>query len=294
MKTGIFSDVSNADYHGGPGISKSGLDLIAQSPLHYWARYINPDRERQEPTPAMLIGTAIHSAVLEPELFDSEYVVVPEDAPKRPSVTQLNAKKPSDDTLAAIDWWHGFNEAAAGKAVLSSADYAACTAIAGQVRSHPAARVLFTNGVAEQSAYWVDDETGVQCKCRPDWLIAGVAIVDVKSSENASAAAFQRSVVSWRYHVQAAWYLDGIRAATGENLQAFMFAVFEKKPPYASAFYYADADMLEIGRREYRRNLALYADCMSRNVWPGYSSEILPISLPTWVLNAANDNQEKA
>jgi len=292
MKNGLFDGISNAEYHGGAGISKSGLDLIAQSPLHYWAAYLDPKRQPREETAAMAIGTAIHSAVLEPEKFDAEYIVVPDDAPKRPSVTQRNAKKPSDETLYSIDWWENFALQADGKRILSPDDRAACVAIAAQVRAHPAARVLFADGIAEQSAYWVDKETGLQCKARPDWMMAG-GIVDVKSTENASPSAFQRSVVSWRYHVQAAWYLDGIKAATGDDSKAFMFAVFEKKAPYACAFYYADADMLELGRREYRRNLQTYAECLNRNVWPGYSSEILPISLPVWVLNAANDNESK-
>jgi len=291
MKQGLFDGISNAEYHGGAGISKSGLDLIAQSPLHYYAAYLDPKRQPREETAAMAIGTAIHSAVLEPDKFNTEYIVVPDNAPKRPSVTQRNAKKPSDETIYAIDWWENFALQADGKRILSADDCEACLAIADQVRSHPAARVLFANGIAEQSAYWVDKETGVQCKARPDWLMPS-GIVDVKSTENASLSAFQRSVVSWRYHVQAAWYLDGIKAATGDSAQAFMFAVFEKKPPYACAFYYADADMLELGRREYRRNLQTYAECMNRNVWPGYSAEILPISLPVWVLNAANDNQK--
>lgn len=291
MKSGLFNGISNAEYHGGQGISKSGLDLISQSPLHYWSAYLDPNRKPREETPAMAIGTAIHSAVLEPEKFDAEYIVVPDDAPKRPSVTQRNAKKPSDETIYALDWWENFALQADGKRILSPDDRAACLAIAAQVRAHPAARMLFAHGIAEQSAYWVDKETGVQCKARPDWMMPG-GIVDVKSTENASLSEFQRSVVKWRYHVQAAWYLDGIKAAMGEDAQAFMFAVFEKKAPYACAIYYADADMLELGRREYRKNLQTYADCMNRNDWPGYPSEILPISLPVWVLNAANDNKE--
>lgn len=289
MKTGLFDGISNAEYHGGPGISKSGLDRIAQSPLHYWSDYLDPNRKPREETPAMAIGTAIHAAVLEPDKFAADYVVLPDDRPRRPTSIQLNAKKPSDETLAAIDWWDRFTEANAGRVVITAEDYAACQAIAAQVRTHPAARALFRDGKAEQSAYWTDPETGVLCKARPDWMMPG-AILDVKSTENASQSAFQRSVISWRYHVQAAWYLDGLAQATGERVEAFIFCCFEKKPPYAAAFYYADADMIELGRREYRQALRLYADCMAANKWPGYTSEILPISLPVWVLNAANDN----
>ena len=289
MKTGLFDGISNAEYHSGTGISKSGLDRISQSPLHYWSEYLDPNRAPREETPAMKIGTAIHTAVLEPERFEAEYIVVPADAPRRPSSVQLNAKKPSDDTLAAIDWWQRFNDRHAGCTIIDAQDFAVCRAIQAQIMAHPSARALFKAGKAEQSAFWQDAETGVLCKARPDWLMPG-AIIDVKSTENASLAAFQRSVATYRYHVQAAWYLDGLAQATGEAPQAFVFCCFEKKAPFAAAFYYADADMIELGRREYRQALRLYADCLAADKWPGYAQEILPISLPVWVLNAANDN----
>ncbi len=67
--------MENADYHAHPAISKSHLDLIARSPLHYWARYIDPKRVIPEPTPAMRIGSAVHTHVLELHNWDTDYIV---------------------------------------------------------------------------------------------------------------------------------------------------------------------------------------------------------------------------
>ena len=61
--------MENADYHRHSAISKSGLDVVAKSPLHYWARYLDPKREVPEPTAAMRIGTALHTLVLEQDQF---------------------------------------------------------------------------------------------------------------------------------------------------------------------------------------------------------------------------------
>src|SRR5690606_39465824 len=67
----ITTSMSNEEYHSLPdSISKSGLDLIARSPAHY--RYA----ERREPTRAMVIGTAIHAAILEPDVFATEYLLL--------------------------------------------------------------------------------------------------------------------------------------------------------------------------------------------------------------------------
>ena len=34
-------DLTNEQYHAGPGISKSKLDAIAISPLNYWDQYVS-------------------------------------------------------------------------------------------------------------------------------------------------------------------------------------------------------------------------------------------------------------
>jgi len=34
--------MTNKEYHAKNMVGKSGLDLIARSPAHYWAKYINP------------------------------------------------------------------------------------------------------------------------------------------------------------------------------------------------------------------------------------------------------------
>lgn len=71
MQPGVYPDISNDDYHGGPGISKSGLDLIHRSPLHY--RAAKTVANDNEPTPAQAIGTAFHALLLEPESFAQIY-----------------------------------------------------------------------------------------------------------------------------------------------------------------------------------------------------------------------------
>jgi len=46
---------------------------LAISPYRYWHFWINPEQPDREPTPAMIFGTALHDAVLEPKEFDSRY-----------------------------------------------------------------------------------------------------------------------------------------------------------------------------------------------------------------------------
>lgn len=291
MQPGIYSDIPNDDYHRGAGISKSGLDLIRRSPMHYKAR-IDAANDN-EPTAAQAIGTAFHLLLLEPDDFAKRYVVKPENAPKRPTSVQRNAKKPSPETIEAIAFWDQFEIENAGKIVLDADENEQLLAMAHSVRKHPAANALLTGapGVAELSAYWIDPTTGVLCRCRPDyWRVDGI-VVDLKTTEDASPEGFARSLVNWRYHVQAPFYLDGlaetIRQSSETELktpEAFVFLAVEKKPPYAVGVYVLDRESFDLGRLEYQQDLKTFSECSAANVWPGYGDAIQKIGVPQWHL----------
>jgi len=272
MKTGIHTGISNEEYHAGSAISKSGLDLVARSPLHYWAANLDPNREPREETPAMAFGTAVHTAILEPETYRDRYVVMP----------KVDRRTKEGKAIAeAFEAQAAQNNAQ----LISQIDDEKIDRIMHSVHDHPVAKKLLATGIAEVSAYWTDSETGVECRVRPDWLIADpLAIVDVKTTQDGSLEGFRSSSWKWRYHTQAAFYLDGIAAATGERPDSFMFLVVEKDAPFAVSVFYADPEFLIAGREEYRRCLRIYAECLASGKWPGYSTDIRAVGLPKWAL----------
>lgn len=71
MQPGFHSTLSNAEYHGGPGESKSLLDLVRKSPVHYRARKLSANDN--EATEAQKTGTAFHALLLEPQEFVKTY-----------------------------------------------------------------------------------------------------------------------------------------------------------------------------------------------------------------------------
>jgi exodeoxyribonuclease VIII len=263
--------MENADYHRHSAVSKSHLDQIAKSPLHYWARYLDPNRVIPEPTPAMAIGSAVHTHVLELDQWDARYVTAPEGINRR-----TNAGKAE---------WEAFETASTGRTDLSRTDAELVMRMGHSVFRHPAAAMLLAMpGKAETTHMWTDEATGLQCKCRPDWLTDdGSLIVDLKTTEDASPAGFRKSIGNFRYFVQAAWYLDGIERATGKRPEQFLFLCVEKRAPFACAVYAADAEMIQIGAEAAARDLEVLATCKAANAWPGYSDQIETISLPPWM-----------
>ncbi len=287
---GIIENQDIDAYHQGPGISKTGLDLIERSPAHYHAEYLDPNRPPREndETTARLVGHLAHCAILEPKEFDKRYAVLPSDAPRRPTSAQWNAKNPSADSMMAMAWWREWLAANEGRTVVTQEQRVTALLQAKSVRKISDMRDALAKGRPEVSAYWRDPVTGVLCRCRPDWVHdAGpgrAILVDVKTYSNAAPAEFARQIARMRYHVQAAYYTDGYALAAGVDVLAFVFLAVETEYPYAASAVMLDDAALEQGRAEYRRNLDTYAACLKSGEWPGYPTGIQPVSLPAWAL----------
>jgi len=272
--------MDNTAYHAHPAVSKSHLDLIARSPLHYWARYLDPNRVAPEPSPQMRLGTALHTHVLELSRWDEEIAVAPSDINRR--------------TKEGREQWAAFEASSIGKAVITADDAAQVMAMGRAVLRHPAAAMLLgLPGKAETTHMWTDASTGLECKCRPDWLMDdGSIMVDLKTTKDASPRGFKQSIANFSYQKQAAWYLHGLEQATGRRPDQFIFICVESTAPYACAVYAADAEMIERGHDQAMRDLAKLAVCKAADHWPSYSDQIETISLPAWMTGQAGQQQQ--
>lgn len=270
VKRGLMHDVCSEDYHAARGVSKSGLDRVAQSPAHYRAWLTE---ERKE-TPALRFGRIAHRYTLEP---DECALVIAPDADKRTKAGKAAHQAAQD-------------EADALGAYLVSADEAEdLRRMRESVYDHPTARkIVMARGPVECCAWWYDQQSGELCRCRPDKVVTppnGHAIIaDLKTTEDASPEAFARSVAKYRYQVQGSYYSDGWTAATGQPVDSFLFVAVEKTPPFACAVYELDATALEYGRMLYQRDLMTLAQCKCERRWPAYSDNIETLSLPRWAM----------
>jgi hypothetical protein len=258
-------------YFSHPGINKSKLDSIAKSPLHYWSRWIDPNFMPPAPTAAMEFGTALHTAILEPERFQAEYAQAPE----------INRT-----TKAGKEAWALAAEG--GQQLLRSDDWWAVQHMQRAIMEHPMARkILSARGASEQSIFAVCPHTGLDLKCRVDFLTTSGWLIDLKSTQDASMTGFQRSVANFRYHVQAAHYLNVYRLATGETPRGFAFIAIEKTAPYAVQVFEASPNLIQAGSLEAMRNLRALEFALTTypaNIpWPSYSTEMIQLEPPAWM-----------
>ena len=260
----ILHNMPNADYHASPAISKSGLDKIAKSPAHYRAAKEAP----AEITDAMVIGSAFHDYILLPEVFQTAYTVLPEDFNGRTKdgKAYLETIKASGQTILKAEWLKDIQGMAAA------------------VAAHPKAAALLSGGHSEVSMFWQDADTGIDCRCRPDYINPAGIIVDLKSTADAGPAAFAKSCANFRYHVQDAFYSEGYYQAAGTWPRGFVFIAVEKTAPYAVACYTLDDVAKEKGRELYQQDLQTLQAAQAANEWPAYSDQIETLTLPAWAL----------
>jgi exodeoxyribonuclease VIII len=249
--------IDMAAYHAAPGISSGALRCFARSPAHYRARYLLALREL--PSRALELGSALHRLIESPKGFEAEYCVRPNGLDGR--------------SKAFKEWTAEQN----GKRILTADELADLTCMAASVRRHSRVMRILSRGLTEPSVFWTDEETGLACKARPDhWNQRLSLILDFKTCTDARPDAVQRSIASYGYHIQAAWYLEG----TGAAQWAWVF--IEKSPPYGCAIYLAGSDLLVRAREEIRHLLADFATCLQRDQWPSYSESITEVNLPAW------------
>jgi hypothetical protein len=268
FRAGIFPDMPGDEYHAPQlgRISKSALDQVAQSPLHYYHWLANGRSD----TPALRFGRAFHMAVLEPELFAYTYACEPDFGDCRRTANKQ----------ARADWRaeHADHEH------ISADDWTATLEMRAALERHPLASRLLSDGRPELTVRWRDEETGLPAQMRADYYLEKHAtIVDIKSDLCASAATFRRTVATRRYHVQDALYRAGATAA-GLPAEHFVFVVVEKSAPWAVAIYELDAEASGRGHQLMREDISTLADCLERGEWPGYPETIQTLDLPPWAL----------
>ncbi|EAW1044249.1 exodeoxyribonuclease VIII [Salmonella enterica] len=271
IQPGIYYDIPNEAYHAGPGVSKSQLDDIADTPAIYlWRKNAPVDTEK---TKTLDTGTAFHCRVLEPEEFSKRFIIAPEFN------RRTSAGKEEEKTFLE-------ECARTGRTVLTAEEGRKIELMYQSVMALPLGQWLVESaGYAESSVYWEDPETGILCRCRPDKIIPEFHwIMDVKTT--ADIQRFRTAYYDYRYHVQDAFYSDGYRAQFGE-IPIFVFLVASTTAEcgsYPVEIFMMGEDAKLAGQREYRRNLQTLAECLNNDEWPA----IKTLSLPRWAKENAN------
>ncbi len=284
---GIFEDVHDPDYRKWRRMSPSTLEHGNVTMAHLKAAW---DGLPSESTDALEFGTATHCRLLEPARFKTEYVISERCSAETKDKKQCTR---NGSMFNGTNWYCGQHAQGTEMplGILSPDEAAAIEAIAKSVHAHPGVALLRQNGGCEVSLAWTDPGTGLKLKGRIDkWIPecrlpgdtkATPTILDLKSVRSASPRAIETAIETYGWQRRAAMYRHGIETLTGLRPDYFLVCV-EKEPPYAVAVYQLDEQSLAGGNWEYHNLLALWANCLRTNKFPGYGEDIQSIGVPAW------------
>lgn len=276
FQPGIYFNLSNEDYHSDPAISNSNIKDLLMSPMKYWRNSpLNPKRKSRG-TKSKTIGSALHCYLMEREKFWQEYVVLPE---LEIDSDFYRTQSQKEDFLQNFELFASKGAKTfkyrGNKTKLSESEFEEIKEMVDYFESLPTAGELFKDGYMEVSIFWRDEETGLMCKCRPDYLTSNY-IADYKSIS--SIDQIKNSIGNYDYYLQQAFYLEGLTQfrkfyrenwkgkfegskgvdeLTQNNHSNFIFAFQEKEDLLVRLKTFRE-DVVESSRDLFRRGLEIY------------------------------------
>jgi len=265
VRTDGVYDITNEEYHrSDDAYSRSALWLFKQSPMHYWHRYLNPERKPDKYNPNFMLGELVHCLVLEPDEFDRRYHVMHK--------VNKATKAGKADYQEALDH-------AGDKQIVINDELDVAVRMAESIGDTDMAHSLIKCSQVEKSIYWTDEATQLQFKCRPDAWMNGI-VVDVKTTKSCQYNDFQRSCYAYGYYLQASMCQLALKSLD-IDLESFIFYLVEKTAPYLSVYYILDDEALDYGVKQFHKLSEDFARSKDADDWPGPEPRYL--SIPNYV-----------
>ena len=267
-----MTEYTNEEHHAHPAIGSSDIKLMKRSPLHYWYRKHCPEYEAKPASNAMRMGTALHMALLEPDLFDKAVGA------------ELAMPKTSNAAKAA----HAAHNAQY-ELTVTAADYQKVLGMRDAALRHPIlAKITRQVAYREVSLFSECPVTGLPLKIRPDALTTNGWLLDVKTTSDARDSKFKWSVRDYGYDGQAAHYLTVLRQLPPEALPALqapiqgqLICTIENEAPYATRVIRIPDRVINMAAADNLLALERIRECTdmygTETPWPPYEQSIVEL-----------------
>ena len=219
-------------------------------------------------------GTLGHTAVLEFNELHNRYICMP----------KVDARTKQGKEMKRMAQDQATQE---GKELIDQDEFTRALRWRENILADPYAKKLMANGLTAQnelSGFW-KHPGGVDACLRLDrHLPEPKIIIDAKFMAEGSPDKFRRDVFKYRYDIQAAWYIDGMKEITGEDYD-FMFLVCEKNWPWNVQLYRIEDLWIERAREDIKKALEkyhLWCNCITdeqRGKLRSYHEGVLTITL---------------
>lgn len=268
------------EYKKWSGLNKSSFKHILKSGLHY-KYYLEHGDDKSD---IMQFGNLVDTLLLEPSLFLSRYITIPEkyesDKGLKPWNWNANVCK---------EWREQVLDDTPEIEIIKTDDLDRARKIVDAIKSHAEAGKWIDGSLNQVSLCWTDPETGIDCKGRVD-VLREDRIIDLKVTDNPHPSSFSGIVNRFLYHAGGAFYHDGYLLAQGKKLGSgpdipFSFIAAEAENPHDVVTYDLGPESFDCGRIIYREAIARYKEMIETGEYNGYSQVTEEIEIPMWARN---------
>ena len=274
--SGFYEGMDFDGYAGIDALNGSRLLAMRRSPMYYKWALDNP----QPPTPAMILGTATHRMILEPDRVN-DFAVWGEK---------------EEEKVRRGKVWDEFHAAHADRMIITVAERDAMVGMTvGARKNLPIMKYASMKGKCEVSMFWKDKTSGRLYKGRVDKILnEGRIIFDLKTTRDCRPYKFGAQSYQLGYHIKMAMYWSGYMAITGKEPHMRLGAI-ESKAPHESAVYRVTKDVIVQGLEEWQELERTLTECEKNDDWPPAEQEETDLLLPAWATeNADSDLSEFA
>jgi len=218
----------------------------------------------------MALGSLVDCLLLTPTEVTNEFIVLPEDAPRKPTQAQINAKKKSDVAQKSIMFWHDFEIKAAGKTIVSRAEMKTAMAGVKQIQSNERIKDLLDNSktqtvvVAEYNGFLVKGMLDILPNEKTEF---DDFIFDLKRTSAYNPKDFKGIIRAFKYHQQAGGYRWLMRQ-NGVDRPRWGFIISDAEPPHLAGMVELSQKDIQLGEDQFLRDLNKYIECVENEHFP--------------------------
>ncbi len=137
---------------------------------------------------------------------------------------------------------------------------------------------LINDGYCELSFFWIDETTGIKCKCRPDYFRPDDKfVIDYKTTKNHTIDGFPKEIANFMYHFSAATYIEGIKQVADIDIDEWIFIAFANTAPFEIGFY----PLKPLSKKEGEFLFRTALDSIKAGV---PEPDFYPIDIPFWAI----------
>lgn len=273
MKAEMFYGMGFKEYRDKTDfVSVSELKLFADSPYSYKQKYLDKAQpEEYKPSRSQEFGTLCHALLEDKFAFNELYFI--SDVRKDERTKAYQAAK----------------EEAGHKTIISPADFERASACVAATEKKMMGDGFKLSDLKKEVSMLVEKHKifPLKAKGRMDLYDSERdTIIDYKTTEAMpDHETVEKQILNFKYYWQAAFYSDLHKAVTGRKAKDFVWVFQQTNFPFATAIYYTNQELIDIGRIEYQEKMKELKNSLKELDFPVMRRQPRYVSLPRFYVS---------